>query len=783
MNNIPEIKPEGVELYDFTDTQHFRNDVFSKTLDAVQKNFPKDYGTVRLEFDNLHYEGPDNVTPEQIRKARLHRESLARPLKANVILKDRETGEVLDSVENKTIMRVPYRTDRATFFNKGSGYTSVLQRRLLPGVYARKTKSGDLESFFNVAPGSGSQFRILFNPEDRLFKLKVKGKHVKLYPVLKSLGFDDQQLKEAWGDRIWSTNMTKSDMRDIDKLAEMFKRHGDEDDQSSSQSQKALDRLLRGKVSSGVVNLTLGPVTGKKQAQSREEADILVGITPDMLFQSSQKLLRVNRGDEPEDKRDAAYFSKIYTTGDMIADRINVDADHTYRNAMRKLSRKRTLEHLSSGFLNAYVDGQIVGNSLSAPGEETNPLYNVEQQFRITSMGDGGIGSDSAISESMQNVDPHEFGFIDPIAGPECLPGDYWVYTQKGWKQFTDLGGDELYLSFKRETAEFFWSRGEVVRDTTSCPWKVITDGDGNELFRVTPNHRLMVGETSQHKHHSSPALPDTLKKDFWMFSGLPALDAPQAGQNEFEHTHAVYFLAAGAAVSGRVTTQETDEDIITLHFQSQADRNAFLGHNRVRGSSLVSWYEDDMTVDLISTQKPTNFWFSIPENLDSLSPLQLQWFVNGAVAPSERFQRSYVLPEDDSPNVLKWRKRVLETAEIYLGRTVTHTSRNRMVSWSKYAWSFKGYRQISEAPVETSEPIACVKLPHQGAILIKPDPHGFPFWTFNSSRAGVDVRAVYNSKLGSDRRIYQRYYNPHQKRYEWLSAWDLIGKTIALND
>ena len=51
------------------------------------------------------------------------------------------------------------------------------------------------------------------------------------------------------------------------------------------------------------------------------------------------------------------------------------------------------------------------------------------------------------------------------------------------------------------------------------------------------------------------------------------------------------------------------------------------------------------------------------------------------------------------------------------------------------------------------------------------------------SERIGVDTRASWGSKIGSDGHIYQRFKNTRTNKYEWLSPKDLENKVVALPD
>jgi DNA-directed RNA polymerase beta subunit len=49
------------------------------------------------------------------------------------------------------------------------------------------------------------------------------------------------------------------------------------------------------------------------------------------------------------------------------------------------------------------------------------------------------------------------------------------------------------------------------------------------------------------------------------------------------------------------------------------------------------------------------------------------------------------------------------------------------------------------------------------------------------SGRIGVDTRLAWNTKLGSDGLIYQRWRNRRTDKYEWLNPSDMADKVIGL--
>lgn len=262
MNNSPEtqieeIFPEGVELHPFDDVEHWREDIYQKAQTALASGFPREYGRVSLELSDLEYADPATLTPAEEREHLMHRKKAFRRLRGTVTLRDKETGEVLDSTK-KTLMGVPYLSGRGTFIHNGSNYVSIRQARLRPGVYTRRKRNNELEAHYNVAPGSGKPFRIALEPETALFRFQFGGSNLKLYSILRDLGVEDETLREAWGDYIFKRNQEKYDTRDSNKLFTKMFPYEDADKPRDEKLNMIKERLFSGKLERDVVRRTLG---------------------------------------------------------------------------------------------------------------------------------------------------------------------------------------------------------------------------------------------------------------------------------------------------------------------------------------------------------------------------------------------------------------------------------------------------------------------------------------------------------------------------------------------
>jgi len=182
----------------------------------------------------------------------------------------------------------------------------------------------------------------------------------------------------------------------------------------------------------------------RKQDSAAEEEYAPVGL--DGLLAATEKLLAVNRGLEPVDERDSLVFKRFMTTDKLLAERVKADAERTRQKAMYALAKQRNLKSLYPFAFDAYSEGMILGNPLTAPLEEINPLHLMEQSRRATQMGPGGIGSDNAITEDMQALHGSQFGFLSTLEGPESEK--IGIDTRMAWG--TKIGSDgKLYQLFR----------------------------------------------------------------------------------------------------------------------------------------------------------------------------------------------------------------------------------------------------------------------------------------------------------------------------------------------
>jgi DNA-directed RNA polymerase beta subunit len=461
LNDKPPVLPDHLREFDDIDTT--RTMIYDNALGALNRRFPISDGKFRLELHQPRYTGAKDFSLQQQKRAIMTNRTLTTPVKATWKLIDEESGGTLDERED-VIMRVPYYTPRGTFIHNGSEYTVVNQSKLKPGVYTRTKKSGQLEAHFNTAQGTGKQFRIWMEPATGVFRVAIQQANIPAYSFLKSMGVKDEQLKKAWGSDLLATNIQAVKPRDLTTLYTRFSGYDFNPDATDKEKEEYLNTsLAKYGLNSKVVARTLG-------------LENVETLSPEVAVRATQKLINISRGDEEEDDRDAPEHSKVSSVEDFVRDRIDLDAGKTARQLLWKIRRDKNLNKIGRGALDPYMTSLILGSGLAAPLEETNPLQILDQQHRITKLGEGGIPSAEAVTDEARDVNPGQAGFIDLIAGPESEK--IGIDVRAAFKTYK--GKDEqLYAEFRdARTGDFaFVKPDDLAGKNISFPGQMAQPG------------------------------------------------------------------------------------------------------------------------------------------------------------------------------------------------------------------------------------------------------------------------------------------------------------------
>lgn len=794
--------PEGRLL---TDGRATRKAILDTVREAVAKRFPIENDNYRIELADVKYEGPTNYTLAQQKQAILSDRKLGCNLFGTWRLVDKKSGKVLDE-KRDSVMRVPYYTNRGTIINNGSEYTVINQARLSPGVYTRRKQNGDLETQFNVANGKG--FRLELDRATGKVGMRMGQANIPLYSVLKSMGVSDKELAKAWGNDVALANADSDNPSAVDRLYSRLAGFN-EDPLATRQSKEAYIRseLSRFGLDPSTVVRTLG-------------LENVRGVTPEVLLRASQKLINVNRGVEEPDNRDNPRFSKFYGVEHMLGERIDKDSAKLLKPLLFRVGRDKSLARVGRNALGGYIDGFLSTSGLAQPGEEANPMSILTQQSRITRTGEGGISSPDLITPEARGVQGDYLGFVDFIAGPECMPRGCEVFTRNGWIKWEDATDRTEFACLIDGTLEFHHPfklhAHDYVGDLYCASSKFVS-------YRYTPNHKMYVNPCFKLKSGKMTGYKFEYAKDVSrrsrnvmtgghganVGSGVKYFtlpDTPVTANNQTKvppidirdwSEFMGWYLSEGNTYIGRGKTskdncynvritQEKYIDELTRLMDRLPLRYRIIKHNGVPGR-----------VDICGKQLAL-YLSEFGKSADKYIP---EYLLDAPIEARERLLKGLMLGDGrrkrDTWTYLTVSERLARDVERlgfglgfsihtrfekdnrpqsnYGGTYAVHfCKKNSRGLKYKDKW-YKGnyYTEHYEGKVY------CADVPGH-LLFVRASSSTMGHWTGNSSSAGVDVRGAYGTVIGRDNKLYNVFRNMRTGKKEYLSLDAAADKTIA---
>ncbi len=425
------VVPE-VTFRSFDDIDAERENIYSNAIKALSEREPLQNATHKLELADIGYDSPAEFSIAQEKDAILKRKSLYRPLKATMRLSDL-AGNLVEE-RRLTVANVPHLTGRGTVIRNGIPYVIRNQARLRPGAYTRKKKNGGVETHFNVKPGTGRGFRVELEPESGLFKMRIDQSTTRLYPVLKSLGITDEEMKESWGDELFNKNFraqSGKDELDLDKVAKKLGRN-DLEIPVDQLPQVIKDIINRTEIDEETSELTLG--------------ERIKTLSPQILLKATRKQLDVANNKAESDNRDSQAYQSFHAAEDLVAERLKKDQIKALRTALWKGAREGSLRTIQAGLLDKNIDALFNGSGLTLQPEDNNPLDIFDLRQGVTRLGEGGIASQQSVSRDARGIQASYIGVIAPERAPESSNMGLDLRVAAGAKRGSD---NKLYATVK----------------------------------------------------------------------------------------------------------------------------------------------------------------------------------------------------------------------------------------------------------------------------------------------------------------------------------------------
>lgn len=374
----------------------------SRVLTGIKESFP-----VQGRFQSLHLDSievKDDLSSDDLRTqhaAKVNGESWAVPVYAKLSLKENVSGKVIDSRRIR-IAEIPKTTRRHSYLVDGQEYQVDNQWQLKPGIYTRRMENGELESRFNVT--GKSAFKLLFDPGSKQFYMQYNKSKLPLYPVLKTMGVPDEQLKASWGKEILEANQqARGSAGTIERFYKSIKK---EDAPSKAEAETFLHETMQ------------------KSLLRPEATALTVGkefshVTGDALHLATQKMLKVQAG-QPEDDRDSLIFKDIRAVGDFAYDKLRAAGSVVRMKAARKINQAKDVRDVVKfDLFNEPIKQTFHKNAASRVASQINPVEMVSSAMQTTIMGPGGIQGSHSVTDEAKLVNPSHLGFLDPLNTPE----------------------------------------------------------------------------------------------------------------------------------------------------------------------------------------------------------------------------------------------------------------------------------------------------------------------------------------------------------------------------
>lgn len=409
------------------------------TTEVVKGYFPVEGDKHLLRVKNVWVDDDKHIDDIRSQKeSRVSGRTWAVPVKAQLELVDKKTNKVIDSSE-QTILQLPKVTRRHSFIVDGNEWQIANQFRLKSGVYTRIKENGELESQWNLKKGKG--FRMGFDPRTKRLHMKYGEARVPLYPVLKALGVDDDEIERRWGKDVLSENMKGGDEKTLRQLYRSM--IGDTVPADLAQVRSAVvEQFNKTELRPDSTQITLGSPFDK--------------VSGAALLHGAEKILKVSRQEVEPDDRDGLQFKDFYSAEDLLRERLEKDSrrDITRRltNKIDKTTKLREMIH--PDIFGRAVKSFFTNTAISERPTQTNPLNFLGGARKTTIGGEHGIDDPHKITLEAKMIHPSHLGFLDPVQTPESERIGTVLQMASGSKKV----GKEIHTSvYNIKTGKLDW--------------------------------------------------------------------------------------------------------------------------------------------------------------------------------------------------------------------------------------------------------------------------------------------------------------------------------------
>jgi len=386
----------------------------------------EDYTGTKLSLKFLDYKFEDPKISE--RDAKDNNVSYDAPLKATVELTNKITGEVKE--QEIYLGDFPWMTSRGTFIINGAERVVVSQLIRSAGVFFTSEYHGSRNLYgAKVIPGRGAWLEFETSATGAIYVKIDRKRKIPVTTLLRAMGMSVEQMREAFKHvdqgklNYLDVTLEKDPSRGInDALIEVYRRLRPGDLATVDNARTLLENMFY-----NFKRFDFSRV-GRYKINKRLDLDIPNNIENrimriDDLVAIIAELIRLNNTQEPADDIDSLANRRVKLVGELVQRQFRIGLLRMERNTKDRMSMSEIETVTPSQLINARpivaaVREFFASSQLSQFMEQINPLSELANKRRLSSMGPGGLSRERAGFE-VRDAHATHYGRICAVETPE----------------------------------------------------------------------------------------------------------------------------------------------------------------------------------------------------------------------------------------------------------------------------------------------------------------------------------------------------------------------------
>ncbi len=377
-----------------------------------------------LSFKDYHFEKPKLTEQE----ARENNVSFEAPLKANVVLTNKVTGEIKD--QEIYLGDYPWMTSRGTFVINGAERVVVSQLIRSAGVFFTREQHGATYLYgAKVIPGRGAWLEFETAANSTIYVKIDRKRKLAVSTLFRALGMSETAMREVFAhvdtgkQNYLDATLEKDPSRgQNDALIEVYRRLRPGDLATVENAKSLIENMFYNfkrfdfsRVGRYKINKRLNldiPNTTENRILRLEDLIAIVA-----------EIIRLNNTQEPADDIDSLANRRVKLVGELVQRQFRIGLLRMERNTKDRMSMSDIETVQPAQLINARpvvaaVREFFASSQLSQFMDQINPLSELAHKRRLSSMGPGGLSRERAGFEVRDAHSTH-YGRICAVETPE----------------------------------------------------------------------------------------------------------------------------------------------------------------------------------------------------------------------------------------------------------------------------------------------------------------------------------------------------------------------------